>query len=663
MKPISFVIEAVSQFVFFVIARRPLGRRSNLKIDCFGCLWQPRNDAILTVVFIFLFSSICFAQVSEAPPTFQKAPDEEAEFIFAKKAFSDGFYSLAQDNLEDFLKKYPATDYLYEAHLLLGRALYYQNNFKRSHYEFDIVLSAPNASGFEDSALYWSGDMYFKGRDFKKALEAYQKVLDDYPASKYYGNAVYSKGWSYYKLGLFEDAMAAFREVGAKYYFEKIGMESLFKIGECEYLMNRYPNAEKTLSGFIEKYPLSEKAAESYYLMADARFKQGDYADSVSYFNRAISIASMARWSRLALYRMAQGYFEIKNYDESLKKFEESASNSKNAFLISNSLLGMARNHERMGALEDSLRICNDVITKFPKSDASSEAYYIKAGILSDQKRYKEAAETCLKGIDKFLSPAKTGKLHYQLGCIYLKDHGSLKEALGEFDTAIENLKSELFISGALCKIGDIYLGTGDYDKAMNKYDMVLKSYSNTAWAPHAQAGIGNIFLATKKFDQAILAFQSTLVNFPQTRLKERVIFNLGLAYFNKEDFLRAAEEFKKLPDTRARFYLANSLYNAGRYDDALEIFTSIAKNSSDTLWQEPSQYQISWCLYRMGQDMGAVDHFKAFLKKYPDSKFSPDALRISTAILSGAAKNFERWGMPGDAARVQQKLKEFELK
>ena len=96
------------------------------------------------------------------------------------------------------------------------------------------------------------------------------------------------------------------------------------------------------------------------------------------------------------------------------------------------------------------------------------------------------------------------------------------------------------------------------------------------------------------------------------------------------------------------------------RYEDALEIFTSIVKNDSEKIAQERSQYQIPWCRYRMGQDTEAVDYFKAFLKKYPDSKFSRDALNQSVDILSNAAKNFEKWRMPDDAARVNQKLKEL---
>jgi TolA-binding protein len=628
--------------------RRARNRLCNPKRDCFGCLRQLRNDAILIMVFILLLSSTCFAQSGE-----------EAEFTFAKKAFVDGFYSLAQENLEDFLRSYPATEHLYEAHLLLGRSLYYQNDLKRAYYEFDIVLSAPNASGFEDSAVYWMGDIYFKGQDYEKALESYQKILDEHPASKYSGYAIYSKAWAYYKLRALEDAIIAFGEVVSKYNFEKIGMESLFKIGECEYLLGRTKDAESTLNGFIEKYPLSERTAESYYLMGDAGFKRGEYNNSIGYFNRSMSISPGAKWYGFALYRTAQGYFEINNYDESAKTFAICLKNSKNVFLISNSLLGMARNYQMKGMAQDALRVCDDIAVKFPKSEASIEAYYIRAKILNSQKRYKEAIEACLTGIDKFATPAGSGKLYYELGWAYLKE-GNSKEALAQFETAIDNLKNEKLISSALCKAGDIYLDAGDLGKAMERYDTVLKSYADSPWADYAQFSVGNIFLAEKKFDRAILSFQSAVTHFPGSSLKEKIMFSLALAYFGKEDFVRAAQVFRQLPGAEAVFYLANSLYNMNKYEDALELFKEIAKNSSDRPMAQLAQYQTGWCYYRMNKDMEAVDSFDAFLKKYPDSEFSRDALNQSAAILSSAAQNFEKWKMPDDAARLYRKLEEL---
>ncbi len=634
--------------IFEVIARRPLGRRSNLKRERFGCLRQPRNDVILMMVFILLLSSICFAQGSE-----------ETEFIFAKKAFNDGFYSLAQESLEDFLDIYPATEHLYEAHILLGRSLYYQNDLKGAHYEFNVVLNAPNSSQFEDAALYWAGEIYFNGKDYEKALESYQKILDDHPASGYTGYASYSKAWAYYRLGFLEDAIIAFGEVVSKYNFEKIGMESMFRVGECEYLLGRYKDAAGSLNSFIEKYPLSERSAECYYLLGEAGFKQGEYNDSIGYFNRAISISPSAKWHGFALYRTAQGYLQVKNYDESAKIFAECVKNSKNVFLISNGLLGMARSYEKRGMVRDALKVCDEIIVKFPKSDVFIEAYYIKAKILNNQKRYIEAEEACLAGIDKFASPARTGKLYYELGWVYTKE-GRTDEALSRFETAIENLKNEKLISSALCKAGDIYLDAGDPDKAMESYNTVLKNYANSPWADYAQFGVGKIFLSEKKFDRAILSFQSAITHFPGSGLKEDMRFKLGQAYFAERDFVRAAEEFRKLPGAAAKFYLANSLYNMNKYEDALEIFKEVARDSSDRALAEWAQYQAGWSYYRMNKEMEAVDTFDAFLKKYPDSKFSRDALDQSSAILSSGAQNFEKWKMPDDAARLLKRAREL---
>ena len=57
-----------------------------------------------------------------------------------------------------------------------------------------------------------------------------------------------------------------------------------------------------------------------------------------------------------------------------------------------------------------------------------------------------------------------------------------------------------------------------------------------------------------------------------------------------------------------------------------------------------------------MNKDMEAVDNFDAFLKKYPDSRFSRGALNQSVAILLSGAQNFEKWKMPDDAARLYKR-------
>ena len=61
----------------------------------------------IVLITCILCSSLCFAQGSE-----------ESDFILAKRAFTDGFFGLAQEDLESFALKYPDSAHFYEAHLL-----------------------------------------------------------------------------------------------------------------------------------------------------------------------------------------------------------------------------------------------------------------------------------------------------------------------------------------------------------------------------------------------------------------------------------------------------------------------------------------------------------------------------------------------------------------
>ncbi|HPM43635.1 MAG TPA: tetratricopeptide repeat protein, partial [Candidatus Omnitrophota bacterium] len=219
-----------------------------------------------TIAKIFLTSFILFFSA------FAGAQDNkpESDYVFAKKAFKDGFYDLAEERLEIFLKNYPQNPHLYEARSLLGRSYYYRNNMAGAAYEFEGILGSPQASQFHDEAVYWMGEIFLKTGDYKKAIEMYEKIISSFPASAYLGYALYSKGWAYYKLGLFEEALKLFRDVVERYQYEKIAVDSQFRIGECLYMLSRYADAGQELQIFIDRYPVSEKTADAYYMRGEA---------------------------------------------------------------------------------------------------------------------------------------------------------------------------------------------------------------------------------------------------------------------------------------------------------------------------------------------------------------------------------------------------------
>lgn len=608
--------------------------------------------------FMLLSASLCLAQVNE-----------EADFMAAKKAFSDGFYGLAEENIETFLNTYPDTPYLYDAHLLLGRCFYYQNNPKRASYEFSIVLNAPPTAAPQDSAFYWMGDIFYKGGDYKGALEYYQKVLDEYPASKYSPYALYSKAWSYYKLGFLEESSSIFAEVVSNYPLDRLSIDSMFEIGQTQYLRDKLEDARNSLNDFISKYPLSEKTAESYYLLGNISLKLGQYSDSELFFKRAVSISPGAEWAELAYYGLAQAYFRLGDLDESLKRFRMSADGASNGLVARNALLGVIYSYEKKGMTDETLRACDQLNARYPKTAEAAECCYIKARILYSKNRLAEAEEVCLKGLDNFISPEQAGKLHFELGWIYLKEDRP-KSALAEFKMAVKDLKDEAFISSALCKAGDIYLSEGNPEEAAKNYDASLKKYPAGRYADYAQYRLGDIFLMSKRYDLAILAYQNLLLNFHDTGLREKSLLKMGMAYFKKGYYPEALAELEKLAklspvwseDVMYKFYLANCLYSLNRYEEAADILRPLVKNQANYEITAAAQYLLAWCDFRAGRDMEAADSFYAYSKKYPDSVFGQDAVKQSASILLNAAQNFEKWKMPDDAARLYRKLADMNI-
>jgi TolA-binding protein len=140
--------------------------------------------------------------------------------------------------------------------------------------------------------------------------------------------------------------------------------------------------------------------------------------------------------------------------------------------------------------------------------------------------------------------------------------------------------------------------------------------------------------MSTGKIDQAILAYQSAITNFPDTRLKEKILFSSGVANFVKGDFERSLFELKSLLETfpdgeksaKAKLYMAESLYNLGNYNEALSLYKSIEREIKEEDLRAMISYQIGCCYYGMGKEVQALEEFSRFLKMYPSSSLAQDA-------------------------------------
>ena len=586
--------------------------------------------------------------------TFAIENAEEAEFMSAKKAFTDSYYDISQARLEAFLKGYPQTTRLYEAHQLLGRCYYNQNNFSRAVYEFDMILNSQGPGNLQDGALYWSGEAYLRMGDYRKALEYYDKIAGSLPSSRYYAFSVYSKGYAYYKLGMYEDAIKCYGEVVSKFPFEKVAVESQFRIGECEYLLARYADVERDLGVFIEKYPVSDKTAESHYMLGESLFYQAKFGAAFQSFSRALSIAPKSAWSDLALYRMADAGFRVGEYSKSIELYKRVIAAGASEFLESSSLLGLCRNYEKIGVPAEARAACDELISEYPSSDDAGEAICVKARLFLNERRFAEAAGICRDAIEKYRMSPAIGRLHYELGASYygLARH---EEGLREFEWVRSESKDPDLVTASLCKIGDIFLEMSDHRKALESYDNVLDKYPDSQNAGYAQFQIGNSYFAAGKFQQAAMAYHSTLANFPNSSLRQKTIFQLGASYYKMKDYVRASQEFSDLikdypasdpAAVRSKLYLADSLYNMNKYNEALSLYMDIERQHQDNAISAKALYQTGWCYYSMRKEPDAISAFTRFLREYPESGLVLET-KLSLALV------FADEGRPDEAVKV----------
>lgn len=183
--------------------------------------------------------------------------------------------------------------------------------------------------------------------------------------------------------------------------------------------------------------------------------------------------------------------------------------------------------------------------------------------------------------------------------------------------------------------------------------------------------------LAKEKFDkgdylEAINDFESIMIQFAATGIVDDAQYYLAYSYFKREEFIKAAYEFSKLirdyPTSEyvkdAQFMLAESYYKLSphytldqRYTEkAIEEYQAFIdffpqdpraseaekkiKELNDKLarkiFETAEQYR------RMNYIKSAIIYYDLLLEKYPDSKFSSNALYTKIKLLVEKSRNKE---------------------
>ncbi len=167
-------------------------------------------------------------------------------------------------------------------------------------------------------------------------------------------------------------------------------------------------------------------------------------------------------------------------------------------------------------------------------------------------------------------------KIHYYLAMSY---HGKSMN-----DKAIEELKLAISLdknySEAYNYLGALYSERGLWDKAIEEFEKALRNplydtpemaLYNMAWA----------YYCKKDYKRALDKYQETLRVDPFKRLLPQVEKNVGIIYFDQNDFVTAINHFKKSVEIKpdfvdAQFFLGESYLKINDKTNARKAFEKV---------------------------------------------------------------------------------------
>lgn len=585
-----------------------------------------KNFAAVTLIVFsfFLFSASGNALTQE--------PAANKDLSFAKEAYRDGLYELAQSKLESYLKDNPESYKNPEMHLFLGECLLKQNKLTRAMSEFKLVLNSKDEKLLAQ-ATYWVGEANFSGKDYALAINFYDEVISKYTSSKFMPYALYSKGWAQLELGNYDEAIINISAAEERYPNAEFALEAKCKLADALYKAKRYEEAKVRLEQAISACrEAGRQTSDLFLLSAAVASETGDAGKAIDDLEKALAESAPKASRPYIKSRLGWLLFKSERYEEAKKTFQEFEESHYRDPLMPYVMLGLGQSLLAFGEREKGINKLTELTNKYPQSEFADDALYAAAGEYYKSGDYEKAAVLYKKLTSLFPKGNYAEEARYNAGWCSLK-LGKKDDAVKEF-IAIADKKSDADLNAsALCRIGDIYLDEKDFDSAIYYYDKVLKDHPEGYLSDYAQYQFAVTLFRKNKFEESALAFQSVISNFPKSRLIEKSVYHLGLIYFRLGEFENSASQFKAFVDSYpqseqkkdALFQLGSSYYNAGKHKDAQDIFRLIIKDYPQTQIERLAKYELALSYYQSGMEKEALAELNDYLAKYPKADLVPD--------------------------------------
>ncbi len=252
------------------------------------------------------------------------------------------------------------------------------------------------------------------------------------------------------------------------------------------------------------------------------------------------------------------------------------------------------------------------------------------------------------------------------------EDIGKLDAIISEHETLLKKYPQGPFASTIMFQLAELYTQRSqiNYQLQMQQYETDLGRFDNGEIATEPS-------LPKLDMNKTIEYCNRLLTDFPASKFKDKVLYKLGISYFQQGDKLRAKDYFESIvanhPESpiafEAHFRIGEYYFSQRDYKTAISHYKELLDEWSNPYF-DMSLYKLGWSYYNLNNYSDAISTFLyliediSLIEKAKTQVFTKSKADLRTEAIYYISSCFTEFGGPSAAHNflINHKDKDYTL-
>jgi cellulose synthase operon protein C len=554
-----------------------------------------------------------------------------ALFFRAEALVQQGKHAEARKGYLDFAEREPDHRFAPQARFRAAEAVYLAGNARAARTELEKFLADHPGSALKVYAQKYLAELALAARDGPRAAALFKEILERHPDGPQVDECRFGLGRALELQGDIESARIAYQTMTAAN--GPLADDAQVQTGICLYNHGDYPQAAKAFQTALERFPDSDLTGQARYWLGMCQVAQQDWEQAAQTLQSALDshpqhalAPSMTFWLADSMRQSGDLKSAQEGYSRVVKDWPQCEwADDSLEMLIQFALT--ASQFDRVVSLGEQFR------AEYPASPLKDPvAQRLGRGYLK-QKEYAKAIE-----ILKPLTQTAAG--------------GPSPAATSGAETSVSDttLESEAVLQTNRYYLGLAYLGDRQYEAALEALAQVQPAPDNQELSGGVRLAQAMAYAGLNRHADAIEPLQEYLAAQPpgpEAAACRVHLINSLVQSSCLDEALKMHGEVADLPTSppgfeAATLRLAEAAYEAGKYDDSVELFGILIDDRQPPEWASKGWSGLGWCQFRAGKAESAIVAFTRLLDQYPESPLAAEGAMIKAKALEQLARGAE---------------------